>query len=89
MGELFQPAHLLVLMLVPLFLLVGAALVIVPMWFICRKAGFSEWLSLLILVPFGNLILLYVLAFSEWKVVPAPQPAWPPPPAYPPYPPQV
>ena len=40
---------------------------------------------------FGNLILLYVLAFSDWKVVPAPQAYWrsrpcPPTSAFPPQP---
>jgi hypothetical protein len=65
------------------------AIVIIPLWQICKKAGFSPWLSLLILVPFGGLILLYVLAFARWKVAPLPQYAggYPPtayPPAYPP-----
>jgi hypothetical protein len=70
--------------------LVFLAAVIVPFWFILKKAGFSPWLSLINVVPFGTLILLYILAFAEWKVVPAPQPVWAPPPPYPqpPYPPQ-
>ena len=42
--------------------------VIIPYWKIFSKAGFSGWLSLLILIPFVNLIILYVVAFSEWKV---------------------
>jgi hypothetical protein len=76
------------------FLLVILAAVIVPLWFICKKAGFSPWLSLLIIIPFGGLVLLYVLAFAEWKVVPAPHLAFqtplpPPPPQQPPLPPQV
>jgi hypothetical protein len=75
------------LAIMPIFIIVGLAIVIIPVWFICKKAGFSPWLSLLCAVPLGNLILLYVLAFSEWKVVPAMPAAWPPP--QPPYPPQV
>jgi hypothetical protein len=68
--------------------LVVAVPLIIPTWFICKKAGFSPFLSLLIIVPFGGLVLLYVLAFSEWKVAPAPsQIAWQPPP--PPAPPQA
>ncbi len=61
-------------------------IILIPIWFICKKAGFSPWLSLLVIVPFGGLVLLYVLAFSEWKVVPAPQVAYTPPvpPAFPP-----
>jgi hypothetical protein len=73
---------------IPIIILVGLAIVIVPFWFICKKAGFSPWLSLLYLVPLGNLVLYYVLAFSEWKVVPAPQMGWASQPQYPPYPPQ-
>jgi hypothetical protein len=78
--------------LMPLFFgfgLVFLAIVIIPLWQICKKAGFSPWLCLLILIPFGGLILLYVLAFAQWKVAPLPQYAagYPPtayPPAYPP-----
>lgn len=61
------------------FLLVLVAIIIIPFWFILKKAGFSSWLSLLNLVPFGTLILLYILAFAEWKVIPVPQVGWTPP----------
>jgi hypothetical protein len=57
--------------LLGLFILIGLAIVIVPFWFICKKAGFSPWLSLLNIVPLGNVVLLYVLAFADWKVAPA------------------
>ncbi len=78
-----------VLAILPIIILIGVAIVLVPFWFICKKAGFSPWLSLLNLIPLGNLVLIYILAFGEWKVVPAPQLPWPPPPPpYPPYPPQ-
>lgn len=76
-----------VLPMIGIFILIGLAIVIVPCWFICKKAGFSPWLALLNIVPAGNLILLYVLAFAEWKVTPAvPQQA---PYPYPPAPPRV
>ena len=71
----------------PIIMIIGLAIVIIPTWFICKKAGFSPWLSLLVIVPLGGLILMYVLAFAEWKVVPAPQLGWTPPPPYPPQPP--
>jgi hypothetical protein len=78
--------------------LVFVAIFIIPLWHICKKAGFSPWLSLLVLVPLGALILLYILAFAQWRVAPLPQyasgylpnvypPAYPPaayPPAAPP-----
>jgi hypothetical protein len=59
----------------PFFLLLGAIIMIIPYWFIWKKAGFSPWLSLLIFLPVINLISLYVLAFSDWKVVPVAPPA--------------
>ena len=76
------------LMIMPIFLLIGIVFLvicIIPFWFICKKAGFSPWLALINVVPFGTLILLYVLAFAQWKVALAPQPGWPQP--YPPQPP--
>jgi len=66
--------------------IVALVIFIVPFWFICKKAGFSPWLSLLNLVPLGSLILLYILAFAEWKTLPPPM-SYPPYP-YPPAPPQ-
>jgi len=41
-----------------------------PLWFICKKAGFSPWLTLLNCIPFGNTVLLYLLAFSDWRRYP-------------------
>lgn len=70
--------------IMPFIILVALAIVIIPCWFICKKAGFSPWLALLNIIPLGNLILLYVLAFAEWKVVPVPQALWQPQPPMPP-----
>ena len=68
-------------------ILVVLTAILIPTWFICKKAGFSPWLAFITLIPVGHLILLYVLAFADWKVVPAPQAYWPPQPPYPPQPP--
>jgi hypothetical protein len=73
--------------ILPLIILVALAIVIIPFWFICKKAGFSPWLSLLNIIPLGNLILIYVLAFSDWQVMPSPQAMWQPPMPQPPMPP--
>ncbi len=78
--------------IIPFIIFAGIALVLIPTWFICKKAGFSPWLSLLCLIPLGGLILLYVLAFAEWKIAPMQQAAWQPPlpqPPAPPFPPQA
>jgi uncharacterized membrane protein YhaH (DUF805 family) len=82
--------HFLMVMfaLIPIIILVSIAIVMVPCWFVLKKAGFSPWLALLCILPsLGTLVLLYVLAFAEWKVVPAPQAVWPPYPPVPPPPP--
>lgn len=39
---------------------------------ICRKAGFSPWLGVLIVVPLANILLLWFVAFSPWPAVPEP-----------------
>jgi hypothetical protein len=67
-------AAMAMLAIMPIFFLIFAAIIVIPMWFIWKKAGFSPWLSILSVIPMVNLIMLYVLAFSEWKVVPVNQP---------------
>jgi hypothetical protein len=53
------------------FFLLGHALLalvlIIPTWRICARAGFSGALSLLHFVPIvGSLVVMAVLAFSDW-----------------------
>ncbi len=67
MGELIQPLHLLIIF--PM-MLIFAAVVIVPFWMIFKKAGFSPLLSLLMVIPLVSVIVLFIVAFSEWKVAP-------------------
>jgi hypothetical protein len=64
MGELFTPMHLVILSFFP-------AIIVVPFWQIYKKAGFPGALSLLMIFPLVNLIMLFVLGFSKWRVVPA------------------
>jgi hypothetical protein len=64
--------------------------IIFLLWRIFNKAGMGGPFSLLVLIPgIGPLVVLCILAFGEWKVVPiAPYgtlpPQYPPPPSYPP-----
>jgi ATP-dependent Zn protease len=55
----FGPITLLLLLFLP------------PFRVIFEKAGFQPVLSILMLVPLVNLLLLYFVAFSEWKSGPA------------------
>lgn len=81
-----QIQHLIAVMapMMALFGILGVALIIVPFWVIFKKAGLGGPLSLLMLIPLVGIVMLYVLAFSRWKVVPAPEYAVGYPPAYPP-----
>jgi hypothetical protein len=85
-----QVAHMM-MALIPMIMIFGlicVAIIIVPFWFICKKAGFSPWLALLNVVPFGNLVLIYILAFADWRTGPPPPPAtWAT--GYPPVPPTM
>jgi hypothetical protein len=91
--EMIQKMVIAMMAIIPIIMLIAIAIFMVPCWFILKKAGFSPWLALLCIVPsLGTLVLLYILAFAEWKVIPAPQlasypPPYPPPP--PPYSPQA
>ena len=51
--------------------LIVLVLVIVPLWRICTRAGFSGWWSLLVVVPLLNLIMLWVFAYAKWPRDPA------------------
>jgi hypothetical protein len=46
--------------------LLGALLVVVPYWFIFRKAGFHPALSLLMIIPLVGVIMRFYLAFADW-----------------------
>jgi hypothetical protein len=91
--EQIQRMAVALMAIIPFLILISIAIVMIPSWFILKKAGFTPWLSLLCLIPsLGVLVLLYILAFADWKVVPAPQLGYPPPyppPPQPPLPPQA
>ena len=49
-----------------LIVLIYVAVWVVPFWKIFPRAGWSSALSLLMLVPLLNFVLLWVLAFKRW-----------------------
>jgi hypothetical protein len=73
MGELFAASHLFFFALIAI---VPIVLCIVPFWQIFKKAGLGAPLSLLMIVPLVNIAMLYVLAFSTWRVAPTDGPAY-------------
>lgn len=57
-------------LLVIVFLIGMVTLVaVVPFWFICKKAGLSPWLSLIMFLPVGAIILPTLLAMMEWPAL--------------------
>ncbi len=52
-----------------LVLIIFIAIACIPYWVIAEKAGYSGWLSLLMLVPLVNVVMLWVFAFSEWPAL--------------------
>jgi hypothetical protein len=65
-GDFLQPWHLLVLAVVAIPVVLVTVL---PFWQIFKKAGFSPALSLLMLVPFVGVIVLFVVAYSDWPAL--------------------
>jgi hypothetical protein len=55
-------------------ILVFLPIFVIPYWKIFSKAGFAGALSLLMILPLVNLIVLYIVAFSEWKIKPGKAP---------------
>ena len=44
-------------------------IIVLPFWFICKKAGLSPWLSLMAIIPMGALLLPFLLAFMDWPAL--------------------
>jgi len=53
---------------VGLMILISLALTLIIWWKIFSKAGWSGALSLLMLVPFVNLIMAFYVAFATWPI---------------------
>ena len=43
--------------------------VILPFWKIFSKAGFSRLMSIAMLIPLLNFVMLLFLAYSEWPIL--------------------
>ena len=52
-----------------LLLLVGGIIIILPLWKVFSKAGYPGALSLGMMLPVVNIVLLYFLGFSDWPVL--------------------
>ena len=48
-----------------LWMLVFAALLVIPFWRLLPKYGIPNWVALVAVIPLGALILLWVIAFKD------------------------
>ncbi len=55
-----------ILLILVLVFVIGAVFTVVPFWFIFKKAGFHPALSLLMVIPFADVIMKFFLAFADW-----------------------
>ena len=60
------PTELILIVIISFF---SIAIVIVPYWKIYSKAGFSGWLSITMIIPLINVVMLFYLAFADWPVL--------------------
>jgi len=44
----------------------GAALFVIPLWRLLPRAGLPQQAALAAFIPFGGLVVLWVLAFRRW-----------------------
>ena len=49
-----------------IWIAIMAALVVIPFWQLWSRTGHSGWISLLMVIPLVNIVMLYVLAFKAW-----------------------
>jgi hypothetical protein len=60
----------------PIWGLIIVVLVVVPLWRVCRRAGFHPALSLVAIIPLvGLLIVAAVLALAEWPTARSQEPS--------------
>ena len=49
--------------------LAALAIYLIPLARIVHRTGYSAWWVLLTLVPFGNIVGLWILAFARWPAL--------------------
>ena len=57
------------LTIIAIIVFISIVIVILPYWKIYSKAGFSGWLSITMIIPLLNVVMLFYLAFADWPVL--------------------
>ena len=60
----FGPAELNVIAIMVIFSIV---IIILFYWKIYSKAGFTEWLSITMIIPLLNVVMLFYFAVADWS----------------------
>ena len=58
--------ELIIILMLALF---SVVITLIPFWMIFKKAGFHPAMSLLMLVPLVNCVMIFVLAFAPWPAL--------------------
>jgi hypothetical protein len=68
--EKLMPTYqeLMPVMAVMVFIVVFSLAAMIPWFFIYKKAGYHPAMGCLMFVPIVNLVMMFVLAFSEWPI---------------------
>jgi hypothetical protein len=64
--NLGMPEIILILLVV---VLLSGIIYVIPAWIILKKAGFNPLISLFVLIPVLNIVLLYYFAFTPWPIL--------------------
>ena len=52
-----------------LWFIIMGVIIIFPFWKIFEKAGFNAALSVLMIIPLVNIVMIFYLAFFEWPAL--------------------
>ena len=63
-----QAAPLIFVLFMMVIILAAAALGVLIWGTIFKKAGYSFWMALLMIIPIANLVWFLVFAFSKWPI---------------------
>jgi hypothetical protein len=54
------------IILIPFVIILWYFVIVLPFTKIYKKAGYSPWMAVLMIIPMVNVFMLYFLGFSNW-----------------------
>ena len=49
-------------------LIILALLTLPPWWMLWKRTGHSPWISLVMIIPLVNIVMMWVIAFKKWPL---------------------